>query len=55
MLRRVLFFTAMKRKPFRKPRISTFGDVSRLTRQEPKGDIIVKGTDAQGQTSYEAM
>ena len=33
----VLSFTAMKHKPFRKPRIRKFGDVSRLTRQQPQG------------------
>ncbi len=33
-LTRVLSFTAMKHKPFRKPRIRKFGDVSRLTQQK---------------------
>ena len=49
---RVLFFSAMKHKPFRKPRIRKFGDVSRLTRLKPLGG----GTQLQGGNNiYEAM
>ena len=44
---RVLSFSAMKHKPFRKPRIRKFGDVSRLTRQQPQGETKCQGV---GQT-----
>lgn len=48
--RRVLLFPVMKHKPFRKPRIRKFGDVSRLTRRNPEnGD----GQGTQGGIPYD--
>jgi hypothetical protein len=53
LVTRVLSFPPMKHKPFRKPRIRKFGDVSRMTRSTFPGES--QGQETQGRIIYDSI